>query len=765
MKRLHSARFVFWLLACGAALVLFSGIMHDRYDVTWFASDMASDSGKISSVSRHAEPENAQAGLFTTSNTISLRAGRYTATIRYVVTDGDDSNQWVLRGGRGLEQQEFFRQNLPAEQGLAMVEFTLPQPVDNLQFLTYYGGEGSFAFHSISVQTSYPYYTDSILWALFALCGALWIDRLIFAKKAKLGSDWRARVVKAAPLLLVLCLALLMSYPAYRDFIPDAHDGLFHLSRIEGIAAGLKEGQFPVRIHPTTLDGKGYANGLMYPELFLYPFALLRLAHMSLTGVYQLLCVSLNLLTAATAYLLGRRLFASRWAGCVLAMLYTVSAYRANNMYVRGAWGEVLAMAFLPLVALGLCEIFFGDANRWPVAVAGYFGIMQSHILSVFMVGLFSIGFGVLFIRRLVAQPGRLGALLKAAGLTLGLNLWFIIPFVYMNLTQPLRAVNTSYIQYLWHTAIYPAQLFMTYVPVMGDSRSVGSMDTMPMNPGLLLLFMAAAAAALLLRRKTPENRPLFGAGLFSVGLAVFSLWLTSTLFPWRLVQNLPVVGAFFGNIQFVWRFLSMATLALAMCGAFVAASLRPRQTLLGPVLLAAVMAFSVAPRYIMDNSMREAVPVLQKSETLSQQLPYVGEGEYMYNGVLPVEMIAAPNEPTASNTSFILQDFSKRGTVLHVVYTGQGLEYIDMPLMWYPGYTARDADGTVLHNERAPSGLVRVIPGADEGSISVRYTGLWWFRIGDAASLAVLAGCVVYGIVKRRRLVPKTGPKAAQSA
>lgn len=60
--------------------------------------------------------------------------------------------------------------------------------------------------------------------------------------------------------MILVCAAAFACMPLLWRGVYDGHDLLFHLNRIEGIASGLRNGQFPVRIHSSTLLGYGYAR-------------------------------------------------------------------------------------------------------------------------------------------------------------------------------------------------------------------------------------------------------------------------------------------------------------------------------------------------------------------------------------------------------------------------------------------------------------------------------------------------------------------------
>lgn len=68
-----------------------------------------------------------------------------------------------------------------------------------------------------------------------------------------------------ACMFVLIGIAVLTCAPLLQDNGgTQGSDWAFHLSRIEGIAQGLREGQFPVRIYSMAKDGYGYAPSLFY---------------------------------------------------------------------------------------------------------------------------------------------------------------------------------------------------------------------------------------------------------------------------------------------------------------------------------------------------------------------------------------------------------------------------------------------------------------------------------------------------------------------
>ncbi len=100
-------------------------------------------------------------------------------------------------------------------------------------------------------------------------------------------------------------------------------------------------------------------------------------------------------------YFSAGRLFGSRITGCLCSILYTLGIYRLGNCYTRSAYGEFLAMMFLPLVIYGFYEVFFGDGQKWAFLTIGLTGVLQSHIITAALTAAACCAAGLICIRRI----------------------------------------------------------------------------------------------------------------------------------------------------------------------------------------------------------------------------------------------------------------------------------------------------------------------------------------------------------------------------
>src|SRR5699024_9738234 len=124
---------------------------------------------------------------------------------------------------------------------------------------------------------------------------------------------------------------------------------------------------------------------------------------------------------------------------------------------------------FLPLVVYGLWRLYTQPADSpralpwcWvPLAVA-FTGLLQTHLLTTLMAGLFCLLFCLFAAKRTFRRPVFAG-LCKAAGAALGWNLWFLVPLAQYMAAGACRISGRYSAADLYDSATWPAQIFMMF--------------------------------------------------------------------------------------------------------------------------------------------------------------------------------------------------------------------------------------------------------------------------------------------------------------
>ena len=491
--------------------------------------------------------------------------------------------------------------------------------------------------------------------------------------------DNRERLGTAAMLMLLIVFT---SAPVMWRGIYDGrgHDLLFHVNRIEGIASGLRAGQFPVRIHASTLQGYGYAASEFYPELFLYFPALLRNLGVTLDGALRIFMVAINTATVLSCYISMMGITGRRDAAVGITVLYATSIYRLVNLYTRSAYGEGLAMIFFPLLIWAMWEILAGDEGRWPLLALAMTGICASHLLSVLFCTLFCALAALLCLPELLRKKKRIGAIFLAAGVTAACFAGFLIPM----LDYIREGINTN-------VALEPEEHTLTlgsfFIAFAGDRGKVmeGAEDyayTIGVVPGLAIMAGMALFGVQRYRegKKAEEKMDRISGKLLLLGC--IALLLTTDLFPWKFFRIHRPFSLVAGQMQFPWRMIGIAVPMLAVPAVWGAL----REEKWKKPAMAALMTISVlTSSYTMQAQVEDLPAIYQDSCTTTS----IGQYEYLY--VLTQKDALWPGDLRMRGLDpWEITAYEKNGTNLtFTVRSTPGEHSMVLPLLYYKGYEA----------------------------------------------------------------------------
>ena len=566
-------------------------------------------------------------------------------------------------------------------------------------------------------------------------------------------------------------LTLFVSYPAFTENVITGNDIDFHVTRIESLKDGLLDGQFPVRISPDFYNGYGYANSILYGELFLYVPALLRVVGFSLSQVYNFYLIAINVLTIFGGFWAFRGIFRDSRIAAFSTILYSLAPYRLNNVYVRSAAGEYTAMAFLPFVLYGFYALYSEevDSKRFrhsylPIII-GLTGIIQSHTLSIEMIAFAIFMVCVLLLPRTI-QKKRFWMLAKSALLTLGLNLWFIIPFIDYYATMDLRLLvkEKEMIQTTGAFFVQLFNLFPVYATKSWDGQ-YGFTADFPLALGPAMIFGAVLclgslwyknahagqeeAMTALTGEDTPESqkkRKVTAAML--VFLTFVLTWAATIYFPWDKVFSMNgLFATLVSAIQFSWRFLSLASVAGAAASGMGIVLLAKEDRNLARVSAAILSGIAiVGGAYMLQINLQNA-QLYGYTDLASIRYGTVQAacgGEFVL-GRARNEIVTGVSEPQAFDGAEVLS-WKKSGThVTMEVKSESENGYVLLPLLNYKGYTVK-GDGNIGKSWLFEGDGARVrlnLPDGYHGKAVVYFSSPWYWRVAEMISLLTLIGII----------------------
>ncbi len=518
------------------------------------------------------------------------------------------------------------------------------------------------------------------------------------------------------------------SLPLFISYLPsEMLDIRFHITRIEGLREGLLSGAFPVRIQPGWLNGHGYAVSVFYGDLFLYFPAVLTLLGVSLQTAYQCFALSVNIVTIWIAFYCCRKMTGSKNIAMFGAVLYTGNLYRLTAMYMRAAVGAYCAMTFFPLIVLGLWEIYKQNESEgktlkkgWIPLVIGFSGILESHIISFEMTVVFT-ALLCLILWEKTFQKTRFFTLCKAVGITIGLNLWFLIPFLdYLrddfNINSKDAYIGDHY--KLQERGLLLPQIFASDFEVVSASKDVstGIQGEMPLSIGIAMTMVFVAG--ILLWAYKWEKREKRKEVVLCMGLTAFSFLLTLSCFPYiQLGRIIPYSQMVFRSIQYSWRFLTISIVLLLWMFCLIGIELERRDKKLFQFAAAAICTICILQAIDFSSDVLNNMGTLEFHSGANLDMTDIGGGEY-----LPLNTDVDVLKDRITSTEAIEVGEWKRdyNRISCEIYnqTGEKQE-LELPLLFYRYYRAEE-NGSILPVGRAESGRLCVqVPAFYDGTVN----------------------------------------------
>lgn len=521
--------------------------------------------------------------------------------------------------------------------------------------------------------------------------------------------------------IVILWVTVLASVPLIMGGIHRGHDIGFHLLRIEGIAEELKRLQFPVRMQSLWLDGYSYPVSIYYGDLLLYIPATLRLIGFPIITAYKIYIFFMNATTAASAYFCFNKMWRHRQIAAIVCLAYVTAGYRMVDIYVRAAVGEYSAMAFFPLIALSLYQIYMskegGRAERHKNALLlcfGITGVIETHLLTTEMT-VFVLTLLCIVLWKKTFQKKIILTYLLAIIEVLLLNLHFIIPFFdyYYNVDANINVLGqTNQIQ---SEGAYLIQYFSFFQNIFGYS-GIDIKERMQLSTGPLLL-SALAFGVMAYRKKRNKKICLY------MGFSFLMLLFASNIFPWNFLAKKFMLGNILAQVQFPWRYLTFAILFLSLLlGEILKDMFFISHQKRSAYLITAISICTFMVCCFTGNYIKGAEKIyFQKTEELSTYEIGVGE-EFLLAGTKI--SILSDNDKLSGNfkeANLIFRD----GTHMELFMAiGDECGIVELPLFCYKGYCVTDEYGIEYRIKAGSNNRLQFqLPAGYSGKIYVDFT------------------------------------------
>lgn len=352
--------------------------------------------------------------------------------------------------------------------------------------------------------------------------------------------------------LLIAIIGIILSIP-FLNFVQirDSHDGSLHMLRLMGTVDTLKIGQFPPLINQNYCNGAGYSMNLFYPPLVTYLPLLIKLFTQTYMGALKIFAVIAIILSGITMYEFVYQVTGKRIVALFSAVFYMIAPYKLANVYKRYAIGEFVGMIFIPIVFLGLYNLFEQDGKKHYYIAIGATCLMLSHSVTTVYTALFCILYILFHLKALKDKEIIKKCIINGIFILL-ISMLFWMPLLEATTSAEYTIMNDEVMRTNGEFAFANTISYSQLVKDIGEEDGTTFMLGMP----TILLFLLTV----LVFRKVDKNYQEYY--LLSVVFALISLFMVGRFFPWSIMPN------FICKLQYPWRMLGFFIFfASIVCG------------------------------------------------------------------------------------------------------------------------------------------------------------------------------------------------------
>lgn len=158
-------------------------------------------------------------------------------------------------------------------------------------------------------------------------------------------------------LIIILIASIFICLPLMSKKTDMTYDdGIQHICRLMGTYQSLQEGQ--TNIMSNFCNGFGYSWNIFYSPLTAFLPLIFKILGLSFTVCIKLFIFLVVFLSGYFMYLCVKEITKNNNMAIIAGILYIFAPYRLTDMYIRNALAELTSFTFLPLVFLGLYNIF-----------------------------------------------------------------------------------------------------------------------------------------------------------------------------------------------------------------------------------------------------------------------------------------------------------------------------------------------------------------------------------------------------------------------
>lgn len=542
--------------------------------------------------------------------------------------------------------------------------------------------------------------------------------------------------------ILILIFALIVSIPlASKDINIYGDDGIQHIARLMGTYQTIAEGEFPSVIMSNFCNNFGYSWNIFYSPLTAYFPLIFGIFTNSFELILKLFILLLSFFTGIAMYEFVNRVTKNRYAGLLAAVLYMFAPYRLSDIYMRVAISELASFIFLPIIFLGMYNIFNSEEKGIKKSLTlafGAIGLILTHIVMAMYTAIICIVYVLVNIKKLKEKQ-----VLKM----LGINLLLIILLTSFYLLPMLEhKMATDYEVFQDGRMERASELIRNKVDL--EDLLYTKQGNLSFEIGLVNL-IGLVLTLLTLKKIGRTYQNLYW---FSLVFGIICVIMSLRFFPF---ENMPRI---LKMIQFTFRLLEFSSFFFAFVAAVNYTLLIKRFDMKDVLVLSLIAILLVVPlkknlNYNKEWSEDKLWPAVPVTEHTGRVHAGCATFEYLpskaYNNLDYI--VQRENKAYILSGNAIIENEEKNGSNMNFeILSVEEDTVVELPYIYYLGYSVElineNGETQNIDTFESYNGFVAIeLSEGESGRIQVKYTGTVLMKILYVVTIGTLI--VLFGV------------------
>jgi len=548
-------------------------------------------------------------------------------------------------------------------------------------------------------------------------------------------------------IIIILIASIFVCIPLMSKNIDMTYDdGVQHICRLIGTFQSLQDGQ--TVIMSNFCNGFGYSWNLFYSPLTAYLPLIFKTLGVSFATCIKLFMFLVVFLSGYFMYLFVKKLTKNNNIAIIASILYILAPYRITDMYIRNALAELTSFIFLPLVFLGLYNLFnLLEENKdykrsrqiYIPLITGAVGLMLTHTVITMYTAIFALIYVLINIKKL-KDKRNLKILLLSALLILVITAFFWAPLLELKNSADYEVFKEGRMERTEVLIAYKLDFYRLFF--------TKNTDYMIYEMGIITLLGLILTPLAIKKIKQEKYYKLY---LFMLISGIICSIMTLKIFPFEhLPKTLKMLQFTFRLLEFTSFFF--ATVAAINIGVLSKKFDEKEVLILLIVMMILTIPFTSHLRKLENYDEQRLIDTVPVTENTGRV--HAGCASFEY---LPSKAFENRNYiETRSQDAIIIKG---NGQIENQVKDGTKMDFdvkyileeteIELPYIYYIGYNVileTDGEETKLDTFETEKGFVGIkVPILEEGKIKVEYTGTLIMKVSSFISIIGL--CTLIGM------------------